>query len=269
MKQTVLANKGINKYLLKFDQAVIDQLIDSQIFSGPDNIINNIEDLEDLSSYSKKDQENFLKILKFKAPKGEEPAEFAISWIMNGEPVGKNHGKADVLLKNGDTISVKHVVSRRRMKFGRVGSSEAYKTLMSFWSFYVHFLSDPKLKLNPTKITRDKLNNTELKIPKNILKFLFNSSNNLDPFTKEERCDILSFINKFEPYKDSIQVSAKDLINKMMKESLGDEVDHLVIVMDNSIKVKVIKNINKSLDFYDSYFSCLSGNEIYINIRGD
>ncbi len=268
MLQLELQTKEENPfYLDRFDKSIRDQFVKNNIISKPEIGIDDVFDLEEFDKHaSSLDKSNFLKILRFKSAKNVDAGEYAISWLLDGNPVGQSQNKTDVSLKNGKTVSVKHVdVFKSKIKFGRVASSKSYKDLMSLWSFYVAFLNGADVGLNPTKILRKQIETTSFSSSPAIIAFLEKADLSLFETTDLE--DIQNFLSKIKMYCSPLNDEIKKLINNIVAECLKDAVDYMVIIHSNSHHIKVIdvkKDVN---DFYQKYFASLEGQEMYMTVE--
>ena len=260
-------------HLGDFQEDIRKQFISAGIFNSPTKKFQ-IYDLVDLEkNIPTSDLEIFKKILKFKVSRIEDSSEYAISWLLGGKHIGKSQRKTDILLPSKEGLSVKattNLSTKKKIKFGRIGSCESFKQLMSLWSFYVNYLSTEK-SLGPTRISKKQIDNINFRTPHSIKTFLEFSSRTLPTFyAREDQVIIEKFLDKILLQTDSISENIIDHINKSFEESLQKEVNHLIVIDKSNLRVKLLDQINSASfieNFFSNYFESISGNELWIRIR--
>ena len=258
----------MNGYIDHFDDSIKKQFTEAGI-NEPENVLT-IDQIEDLDLFmSPKDKDSFVKILKFDCRNTEDSAEFAFAWILNAKHVGKSQVKSDIILPNGDGVSIKS--GEGLIKFGRIGSSNSYKELMNLWSFYVGFLGGKEQGLQPTRISKKQVGSLDLSTASAISKFLDVSLRSIPIFyDKEDSLNIKEFVLRMISCCGSINNRVIDLINQSIKESLDKIIKYIIVVDKNNLKVRLIKNIDSDdyiNNFFHSNFNHIAGNEVFIEVK--
>lgn len=257
-------------YINRFDESVKNQFIDSNITSSPEKILT-LDEIKDLNnSLTPNDKDSFNKILKFESKNTEDSAEFAFAWILDARPVGRSQTKCDIVLPNGEGVSVK-AGDNCLIKFGRIGSSESYKELMNLWSFYVGFLGGKEQGLFPTRISKKQVESLDLSTADAISKFLNVSLRSIPIlYSPQESANIKQFVERMISCSGSINNRVIDLINKSIKESLNNLVNHIILIDKENLKVRLVKDINSSEyidNFFYTNFNHIAGNEVFIEVK--
>lgn len=260
-------------YIDRFDQEVKKQFLQADIVEPPTKVLS-LEELSNLdNALPAQDLERFQKILTFKAKRNEDPSEYALAWLLDAEHIGGSQKKADIVLQCGEGISIKASTlnSKKKVKFGRIGSSSSYKDLMSLWSFYVTYLKTKKQDLIPTRISRKQVNNLDLKASQAVKKFLEVSSRSINVlYSQDEQGLIEEFVNKLISSADSINEKIVELINSSFKECLQGDVNHLIVIDKDNLKVRILEDINKEEyvnNFFSTNFGYIAGNEMWIEVN--
>lgn len=241
------------------DDQVKNQFKDNLIPPSPSGKYS-LADLSDLSSIHPADLENFKKILTFSAGKLEDPAEYAFGWLLEAFPQGKSLKKADIVLRNGEGVSVKRVANLKTIKLGRVESLSSFRELMFLWMLWSTLFS-PEEDLSFSRITKQNLakNHAFGDSYTCFIRALQAQKEN------EISSKFLEKISRFAEKENATEVFS-NLINCLFKEALTS-VDHLIILNSKDLSVRVISDLQNH-DFFSENFTVLAGTELFFKVNG-